>query len=53
MSKQLGDIDYTEEEYLNLGANFEETDKQSIKTNTEILIIENKSVNLGANHTFK
>ena len=43
MSKKLGDIDYTEEEYLNLGANFEETDKQSIKTNTEILIIENKS----------
>ena len=36
MSKELGDIDYTEEEYLNLGANFEETDKSSIKTNTEI-----------------
>ena len=43
MSKKLGDIDYTEEEYLNLGANFEETDKHSIKTNTEILIIENKN----------
>ena len=24
MSKELGDIDYTEEEYLNLGAAFEE-----------------------------
>ena len=43
MSKELGDIDYTKEEYLNLGANFEETEKQSIKANTEILIIENKT----------
>ena len=42
MLKELGDIDYTEEEYLNLGANFEETEKQSIKKNTEIFIIENK-----------
>ena len=43
MSKKLGDIDYSEEEYLNLGASFEETDKQSIKANTEIIIVENKS----------
>ena len=43
MSKKLGDIEYSEEEYLNLGASFEETEKQSIKTNTEVLIIENKS----------
>ena len=43
MSKKLGDIEYSEEEYLNLGANFEETEKQSIKTNTELLIIENKN----------
>ncbi len=43
MSKALGDIDYTEEEYLNLGANFEETEKTSIKANTEILIIDNKT----------
>jgi len=42
MSKNLGDIDYTEEEYLNLGANFEETEKNSIKANTEILVIDNK-----------
>ena len=42
MSKKLGDIDYSKEEYLNLGANFEETEKQSIKANTELLIIENK-----------
>ena len=33
--------DYTEEEYLNLGASFEETEKRSIKANTEIFIIEN------------
>ena len=43
MSKELGDIDYTEEEYLNLGANFEETEKTSIKANTEILVIDNKT----------
>ena len=46
MSKKLGDIDYSEEEYLNLGASFEETQKQSIKANTEIFIIENKSEEL-------
>jgi ATP-dependent helicase/nuclease subunit A len=43
MSKQLGDIDYTKEEYLNLGANFEETLQESIKANTEIILIENKT----------
>jgi len=31
MSKKLGDIDYTEEEYLNLGANFEEPTDSNIK----------------------
>ena len=46
MSKKLGDIDYNEEEYLNLGANFEETEKELIATNTEIDIIENsKEIN--------
>jgi len=43
MSKDLGDIDYTQEEYLNLGANYEETDKQGVKANTEILVIDNKT----------
>ena len=43
MSKNLGDIDYTEEEYLNLGANYEETDKKAVKANTEILVIDNKT----------
>lgn len=42
MSKELGDIDYTKEEYLNLGANFEECEAQGISSNTQILIIENK-----------
>ena len=42
MSKKLGDIDYTKKEYLNLGANFEETEEKSIRANTEIYIIENK-----------
>ena len=41
MSKELGDIDYTQEEYLNLGASFEDTSKESIKANTEVFIIEN------------
>ena len=31
MSKKLGDIDYTEEEYLNLGANFEEPNSLEVK----------------------
>ena len=43
MSKDLGDIDYNEEEYLNLGAKFEETDNQIIAKNTEINIIENSN----------
>ena len=43
MSKDLGNIDYNEEEYLNLGANFEETEKELIAKNTEIDIIENSS----------
>ncbi len=46
MSKNLGDIDYTEEEYLNLGANYEETEKQCVKANTEILVIDNKTEEL-------
>jgi len=37
MSKELGDIDYTEEEYLNLGASYEKT---SQNLNTEIDIID-------------
>ena len=40
MSKDLGDIDYTQEEYLNLGASFEEIPNQNL--NTEINIIELK-----------
>ena len=43
MSKQLGDIDYNESEYLNLGANFEETEGEIIAKNTEIDIIENSN----------
>ena len=41
MSRELGDIDYTQEEYLNLGASFEDTCEKSIKANTEVFIIEN------------
>lgn len=36
MSKNVGDIDYSEEEYLNLGGNFDES---KIDTNTEIYVI--------------
>ena len=43
MSKELGDIDYNEDEYLNLGAKFEETEQELIKENTEIDIIENSN----------
>ena len=40
MSKELGDIDYTQEEFLNLGADFEECAEKSIGTNTEVYVIE-------------
>ncbi len=43
MSKKLGDIDYSKEEYLNLGASYEETDKEKISKNTEIYLIENNN----------
>ena len=41
MSKELGDINYNEKEYLNLGASYEEV-KNGIATNTEICVIDNK-----------
>ena len=37
MSKKLGDIDYNEEEYLNLGASYEEIENQNINTEVEII----------------
>ena len=43
MSKELGDLDYTEEEYLNLGANFEEKENSYSdfeKSKTEMLLID-------------
>ncbi len=41
MSKNLGDIDYTEEEYLNLGANYEEPpEKIDYAGNAELHIID-------------
>lgn len=43
MSKKLGDIDYNENEYLNLGANFEETREKIIAENTQVFIIENNN----------
>ncbi len=39
MSSLLGDIEYTEEEFLNLGANYGET-KQSLKTELNVISIE-------------
>ena len=41
MSKELGDINYNEKEYLNLGASYEEVEN-GIATNTEICVIDNK-----------
>ena len=43
MSKELGDLDYTEEEYLNLGVNFEEKENSYSdfeKSKTEMLLID-------------
>ena len=37
MSNVLGDIDYNEEEYLNLGANYETTDDTDLKTEIDII----------------
>ena len=42
MSKQLGDIEYSKEEYLNLGANYEKTKESSIARNTQVFIIQNQ-----------
>ena len=39
MSEELGELNYTEEEYLNLGANYEET-KQDLRTEIDILNVE-------------
>jgi len=53
MSKELGDIDYTEEEYLNLGASYEETNQN---LNAEIDIIdlqENQKTNYEEIFTYK
>ncbi len=43
MSKKLGNIDYNENEYLNLGANFKQTEGEIFAKNTEINIIENSN----------
>ena len=40
MSKELGDIEYDENEYLNLGAKFEDTKLELAARNTDIDIIE-------------
>ena len=42
MSKELGDIDYNEKEYLNLGADFEENKENILANNTQVCIVENK-----------
>lgn len=43
MSKKLGDVEYTDEEYLNLGANDYKENNQNL--NTEILLIDLKEDN--------
>lgn len=43
MSKELGDIDYNEDEFLNLGANYEELEKDAnFAGKTELLVIDLK-----------
>lgn len=42
MSKELGDIDYNENEYLNLGANYEELDNKNCAGKAELQIIDLK-----------
>ena len=43
MTEKLGELDYTEEEYLNLGANYEDT-KQDLRTEINVLNIEEQNV---------
>ena len=43
MSTKLGDIDYNENEYLNLGANFAEIEQEIVADNTKVYVIENKA----------
>ena len=42
MSEELGEIDYTEDEFLNLGSNFENTEKTFSKS--EVFVIDNNDV---------
>ena len=43
MSNVLGDIDYNQEEYLNLGANYETDDKSNLKTEISIIDLRDES----------
>ncbi len=43
MSNLLGDIEYTEEEFLNLGANYENNQKQNLKAELNVITIEKDS----------
>ena len=45
MSKELGDINYNENEYLNLGASFEKSENEIVAKNTQVDIIENSDKN--------
>ena len=46
MSKELGDIDYNENEYLNLGSSYEEIDNQEIKTQLNIIDLKEEDNNV-------
>lgn len=48
MTEKLGELDYTEEEYLNLGANYEDTN-ENLKTEIDILNIQ---VNISEENNF-
>ena len=49
MSNILGDIDYNKEEYLNLGANYEESPNEDLKTEINIIDINENIEELEAN----
>ena len=42
MSKRLGEINYTQEEFLNLGASYDNENKNSVRRNTQIYVIDKK-----------
>lgn len=53
MSEELGNIDYNQEEYLNLGASYEDIENQNLKTEIEIIDLSDENEDIWKNQTYK